>query len=174
MEKPKLEFKHKNRKSEIKRSPPTAFNNKDSESKSDSDSESEFVEFYMDLTIRKTILSKKSSLSDLQGDQYCTRFIASSSKNKNKNTKQKFFFIVLISEGPFKPVPRARILIKHSKTDAKKKTIQHIMSSHFLIDFKTKKMLESSDPNRMQILIVDTISNPNDRIFSVPQNSTTA
>ena len=39
MEKPKLEFKHKNRKSPIKRSPPTAFNNKDSESDFDSETE---------------------------------------------------------------------------------------------------------------------------------------
>jgi hypothetical protein len=174
MEKPKLVFKHKNRESEIKRNPPTTFNNKDSESKSVSDSENEFDEFFMDLTIRKTIHSSKSSLSDPQGNQYCTRFIASSGKNINKNIKQKFFFIVLISEGPFKPVPRARILIKHSKTKAKKKTAQHIMSSRFLIDFKTKKMLGSSDPNRMRILIVDTISNPNDRIFSVPQNANIA
>lgn len=172
MDKPKSESKHKNRKSEIKRNPPTTFNNKDS--KSDSDSENEFDEFYMDLTIRKTIHSSKSSLSDPQGEQYCTRFIASSSKNMNKNIKQKFFFIVLISKVPFKPVPRARILIKHSKTKGEKKTIQHIMSSRFLIDFKTKKMSESSDPNPMRILIVDTISNPNNRIFSIPQNTNIA
>ena len=135
MEKPKLEFKHKNRKSPIKRSPPTAFNNKDSES--DFDSESEFVEFYMDLTIRKTILSKKSSLSDLQGDQYCTRFIASSSKNKNKNSKHHSFFQLTCS---YARSPHSTSLHKQPRSRRARAAATHVS------DVRTERQPRQSMP----------------------------
>jgi hypothetical protein len=155
MNKPKLESEKKNKESRINKNPSTMVNNQESESENESN------ELYMDLTIRKTIHSSKSSFFDLQEKQYCTRFIASSSKTN----KQKFFFIILFSTFPFKPAPRTRIMIKHVKTKAKKKTVKHVEASHFLIDFKTKKDFKDSSAKHIKILIVDTISNSNDKIF---------